>query len=94
MFSITYNLQPATKKNIFPMCNNEIYLNSSYAPWCPACKNLRPTWENFAVEAETLNVRVAEVDVTKSTGCVYSIMKRLLFIMIVIIYNNCSLLEN
>ncbi|CAB4015431.1 thioredoxin-related transmembrane 1-like [Paramuricea clavata] len=39
-----------------------------YAPWCPACKNLRPTWDKFAVQAETLNVQVAEVDVTKSTA--------------------------
>ena len=47
-----------------------MFSNFSYAPWCPACRNLEPIWEKFAVESETLNVRVAEVDVTKSTGCV------------------------
>ncbi|XP_028392944.1 thioredoxin-related transmembrane protein 1-like [Dendronephthya gigantea] len=39
-----------------------------YAPWCPACRNLEPTWEKFALEAESLNVRVGEVDVTRSTA--------------------------
>ncbi|XP_046859289.1 thioredoxin-related transmembrane protein 1-like [Xenia sp. Carnegie-2017] len=39
-----------------------------YAPWCPACRNLRPTWEKFAVKAESLGVRVAEIDVTKNPG--------------------------
>ncbi|XP_013098974.1 thioredoxin-related transmembrane protein 1 isoform X2 [Stomoxys calcitrans] len=37
-----------------------------YAPWCPACKNLAPTWERFASTAAEINVNVAKIDVTTS----------------------------
>ncbi|XP_068144905.1 thioredoxin-related transmembrane protein 1 isoform X2 [Drosophila tropicalis] len=37
-----------------------------FAPWCPACKNLAPTWERFARTANDLNVQVAKIDVTTS----------------------------
>lgn len=37
-----------------------------FAPWCPACKNLMPTWEKFADTAANFNVKVAKVDVTTS----------------------------
>ncbi|XP_004517366.1 thioredoxin-related transmembrane protein 1 isoform X2 [Ceratitis capitata] len=37
-----------------------------FAPWCPACKNLAPTWERFAKNAEHLGVHVAKIDVTTS----------------------------
>ena len=45
-----------------------IFLNFSYAPWCPACRNIKPVWDKFAIQAGNLNVRVAEVDVTKNAG--------------------------
>uniref|UniRef100_A0A1I8MGM4 Thioredoxin-related transmembrane protein 1 n=1 Tax=Musca domestica TaxID=7370 RepID=A0A1I8MGM4_MUSDO len=37
-----------------------------FAPWCPACKNLAPTWERFATTAADINVNVAKIDVTTS----------------------------
>ncbi|XP_053963433.1 thioredoxin-related transmembrane protein 1 [Anastrepha ludens] len=37
-----------------------------FAPWCPACKNLAPTWERFAKTATDLRVNVAKIDVTTS----------------------------
>ncbi|XP_022348569.1 thioredoxin-related transmembrane protein 1 [Enhydra lutris kenyoni] len=39
-----------------------------YAPWCPACQNLQPEWENFAEWGEDLEVNVAKVDVTEQPG--------------------------
>ncbi|XP_017018693.1 thioredoxin-related transmembrane protein 1 isoform X1 [Drosophila kikkawai] len=37
-----------------------------FAPWCPACKNLAPTWERFARVAHDVKVQVAKIDVTTS----------------------------
>ncbi|XP_017106271.1 thioredoxin-related transmembrane protein 1 isoform X2 [Drosophila bipectinata] len=37
-----------------------------FAPWCPACKNLAPTWERFARVAKDVQVQVAKIDVTTS----------------------------
>ncbi|XP_048342146.1 thioredoxin-related transmembrane protein 1 isoform X2 [Sphaerodactylus townsendi] len=39
-----------------------------YAPWCPACQNLQPEWENFAEWGEDLEINVAKVDVTEQPG--------------------------
>ena len=49
----------------------------SYAPWCPACRNLRPAWEKFAIRAEGMNVRVAEVDVTEHSGSNFIVISTL-----------------
>merc|ERR1712168_1253461 len=38
------------------------------APWCPACRALQPTWEDFAGWSEDLEVGVGQVDVTASPG--------------------------
>merc|ERR1711872_372266 len=38
------------------------------APWCPACRALQPTWEEFAGWSEDLEVGVGQVDVTASPG--------------------------
>ncbi|XP_030381744.1 thioredoxin-related transmembrane protein 1-like [Scaptodrosophila lebanonensis] len=35
-----------------------------FAPWCPACKSLAPTWEHFARKTNDLNIHVAKIDVT------------------------------
>jgi thiol-disulfide isomerase/thioredoxin len=35
-----------------------------YAPWCPACRNLQPTWKEFADQAVDLHVSVGAVDIT------------------------------
>ncbi|XP_020818031.1 thioredoxin-related transmembrane protein 1 isoform X2 [Drosophila serrata] len=37
-----------------------------FAPWCPACKNLAPTWDRFARVAHDVQVQVAKIDVTTS----------------------------
>ncbi|XP_063008893.1 thioredoxin-related transmembrane protein 4 [Melospiza melodia melodia] len=39
-----------------------------YAPWCPACRQLEPTWESFAKESERLGIAVGKVDVTQEPG--------------------------
>jgi len=38
------------------------------APWCPACRGLQPTWEEFAGWSEDLEIGVGQVDVTTSPG--------------------------
>lgn len=39
-----------------------------FAPWCPACRGLQPTWEEFAGWSEDLEIGVGQVDVTLSPG--------------------------
>jgi len=39
-----------------------------YAPWCPACRNLQPVWEEFATWGQDLGIQVAQVDITHSPG--------------------------
>lgn len=39
-----------------------------FAPWCPACRGLQPTWEDFAGWSEDLEIGVGQVDVTSSPG--------------------------
>merc|ERR1712115_127418 len=38
------------------------------APWCPACRALQPTWEEFAGWSEDLEVGIGQGDVTASPG--------------------------
>ena len=49
-----------SKKSFF------VFYVISFAPWCPACKNLSPIWAKFAKTAESKGVKVAKVDVTQS----------------------------
>lgn len=37
-----------------------------FAPWCPACKSLSPIWNRFSKNADSISLKVANVDVTKS----------------------------
>lgn len=40
-----------------------------YAPWCPACRALQSTWEEFSTWTEDLSLNgIAQVDVTTSPG--------------------------
>merc|ERR1711892_1425068 len=39
-----------------------------FAPWCPACRGLQPTWEDFAGWSEYLDIGIGQVDVTSSPG--------------------------
>lgn len=56
---------------IYYVLVRNIFLNIffySYAPWCPACKGLQPTWREFATWSKDLGINVGQVDVTKSPG--------------------------
>jgi len=39
-----------------------------FAPWCPACRGLQPTWEEFGGWSDDLEIGVGQVDVTLSPG--------------------------
>ncbi|XP_067929738.1 thioredoxin-related transmembrane protein 1-like [Watersipora subatra] len=40
-----------------------------YAPWCPACQSLKPTWQSFARQwSEDLSISVGLVDINKNPG--------------------------
>ncbi|XP_006632547.2 thioredoxin-related transmembrane protein 1 isoform X1 [Lepisosteus oculatus] len=39
-----------------------------FAPWCPACQQLQPVWNEFAEWAEDMGVNIAKVDVTEEPG--------------------------
>ena len=45
-------------------------LDTSYAPWCPACKQFASTWEDFAewTVNEGNGIRVGKVDSTEQSG--------------------------
>jgi len=40
----------------------------SYAPWCPACKSLIPTWDKLAQRSFDLDMNFAKIDVTENAG--------------------------
>ncbi|KAK6489695.1 thioredoxin-related transmembrane protein 1-like isoform X1 [Huso huso] len=39
-----------------------------YAPWCPACQQIQPDWENFAKESKALGISVGKIDVSQQPG--------------------------
>ncbi|CDQ81560.1 unnamed protein product [Oncorhynchus mykiss] len=39
-----------------------------FAPWCPACQQLQPVWNEFADWGEDMGVNIAKVDVTEQPG--------------------------
>lgn len=46
----------------------EEWLVEFYAPWCPACKNLAPVWDDLSTWSDDLSIKTAKVDVTTSPG--------------------------
>lgn len=43
-----------------------IFLFNSYAPWCPACKNLAPAWRKLGEWSNDIGIKTAQIDVTTS----------------------------
>lgn len=39
-----------------------------FAPWCPACQQLQPVWNEFADWGDDMGVKIAKVDVTEQPG--------------------------
>jgi len=39
-----------------------------FAPWCPACRALQSSWDEFSGWSEDLEIGIAQVDVTVSPG--------------------------
>merc|ERR1712088_634794 len=37
-----------------------------YAPWCPACQSLKPSWNEFAGWSKDLDIQIGIVDITAS----------------------------
>jgi thiol-disulfide isomerase/thioredoxin len=37
-----------------------------YAPWCPACQSLKPSWNEFAGWSKDLDIKVGVADITTS----------------------------
>lgn len=60
-------LQKITEDNWADLLTGE-WMVEFFAPWCPACRGLQPTWEEFSTWSDDLEVGVAQVDVTESPG--------------------------
>jgi len=61
------SLQTITEDNWRDILVGE-WMVEFYAPWCPACRGLQPTWEEFGGWSEDLEIGVGQVDVTTSPG--------------------------
>ncbi|XP_078591097.1 thioredoxin-related transmembrane protein 1-like [Branchiostoma floridae x Branchiostoma japonicum] len=61
------NVVILTEDNWASMLEGE-WMVEFYAPWCPACRNLQSTWEEFADWGEDLEIQVGKVDVTEEAG--------------------------
>jgi len=61
------SLQAITEDNWRQILVGE-WMVEFYAPWCPACRGLQPTWEEFGGWSEDLEIGVGQVDVTTSPG--------------------------
>jgi len=55
------------ESNWTEMLTNE-WMVAFKANWCGACRNLMPTWEEFAKTSGDFSVKVAVVEVTKNPG--------------------------
>jgi len=65
--NVEANLQTITENNWREILTGE-WMVEFYAPWCPACRGLQPTWEEFGGWSEDLEIGVGQVDVTTSPG--------------------------
>jgi thiol-disulfide isomerase/thioredoxin len=53
---------------VMPMFGPTSLVPGSFAPWCPACQQLQPVWNEFADWGEDMGVNIAKVDVTEQPG--------------------------
>merc|ERR1719333_1901046 len=65
--NVEANLQTITEDNWRDILVGE-WMVEFMAPWCPACRGLQPTWEEFGGWSEDLEIGVGQVDVTTSPG--------------------------
>merc|ERR1719333_129207 len=65
--NVEANLQTITEDNWRDILVGE-WMVEFMAPWCPACRGLQPTWEEFGGWSEDLDIGVGQVDVTTSPG--------------------------
>ncbi|XP_052429395.1 thioredoxin-related transmembrane protein 1 [Carassius gibelio] len=61
------NLRVITDENWEEILTGE-WMIEFFAPWCPACQQLQPVWNEFAEWGEDLGVNIAKVDVTEQPG--------------------------
>ncbi|XP_016364110.1 thioredoxin-related transmembrane protein 1-like [Sinocyclocheilus rhinocerous] len=61
------NLRVITDGNWEEILTGE-WMIEFFAPWCPACQQLQPVWNEFAEWGEDLGVNIAKVDVTEQPG--------------------------
>ncbi|KAK1791787.1 hypothetical protein P4O66_013766 [Electrophorus voltai] len=61
------NLKVITDGNWEEILTGE-WMIEFFAPWCPACQQLQPVWNEFADWGDDLGVNIAKVDVTEQPG--------------------------
>ncbi|XP_036430512.1 thioredoxin-related transmembrane protein 1 [Colossoma macropomum] len=61
------NLKVITDGNWEEILTGE-WMIEFFAPWCPACQQLQPVWNEFSEWGEDLGVNIAKVDVTEQPG--------------------------
>lgn len=60
---LTGKNQQLSYENWHQMLEGE-WMVKFFAPWCPACKRVAPVWSSLASKADSLGIKVAEVDTT------------------------------
>lgn len=67
LVAVNCEIKTLTESNWDSILEGE-WMVEFYAPWCPACKGLQPTWEELSSTTKDLSVSIGQVDVTVSPG--------------------------